>query len=164
MQYRNSLDKKFAPYQLQQYHHRHERNHRAVAVIWGIMTIMFAILNVMAFAQPHWIGDTNDSPGFGHLGVYQVCTPDYNTGSYFCTGSFTEFSSILTDAFRATTVFCGLSALLMLLCVLILLLFFCFKTGKVFMLCGVLETAAGRLTHNTNDNIHVMWSTGNRGR
>ena len=150
---RNSLDQKFGRLQMQMYHSRHERNHRAISVVWGIMTIVFAILNVMAFAQPQWIGDSPDSPGFGHLGVYQHCYPDYNSGTYVCSGSFTNFGTILTDGFKVSTFFCGVSAILMLLCIVILMLFFCFKTGKVFMLCGVLETVAGMWTTFLSDCI-----------
>lgn len=115
------------------------KNHRAIATAWAIMSIVFAVLTVILFTQPQWIGDTADSPGYGHLGVYQYCVPNNADGTYFCIGSFTSFDSILNQAFQAVTVFTGLSALFMLIVVGALLTFFCFKKGYVFVICGVLE-------------------------
>jgi len=115
------------------------KNHRAIAVAWGIMSIVFCVLTLMAFTQPQWIGDTEESPGYGHLGVYQYCVPDTLKGEYTCTGSFTDFGTISNDSFKAVTVFTGLSALFMLIVVAALLTFFCFKKGYVFVICGTLE-------------------------
>lgn len=122
------------------YYFRYMREYRAVCVLWALLTIIWCILNVVAFIQPHWIGDTDDDrTGYGHIGVFQYCKPDSAYQRYVCDGSFTSFNSILNDAFRATTFFCGVSALLMLIVVAALLLFFCFKKTIVFYLCGILE-------------------------
>ena len=43
------------------------RNYRAVGVMWGIFTICFAIINIIAFIQPQWIGDTEESLGIGRF-------------------------------------------------------------------------------------------------
>ncbi|XP_052779199.1 LHFPL tetraspan subfamily member 3 protein-like isoform X1 [Mya arenaria] len=115
------------------------KNHRAIAVAWAVLSIVFCVLVCLAFTQPQWIGDTEDSPGFGHMGVYQYCLPDDIDASYNCEGSFTSFETILTDEFKATTVFVGVSALFMLIVVGALVMFFCFKKGYVFVICGVLE-------------------------
>lgn len=137
------MDPKFNPETAKVYYFRYMREYRAVAVLWAVLTIIWCILNVVAFVQPHWIGDTEDSDGMGHLGVYAHCKPDYNLRKYVCDGDFTDFDSILNDSFRATTFFCGFSALLMLICVAALLLFFCFKKTAVFILCGILEIICG---------------------
>lgn len=120
------------------------KNHRAIAVVWAIMSIVFCVLSIIAFTQPQWIGDTEESPGYGHFGVYQYCVPDDIDATYKCTGSFTTFDTILNDFFRATTVFTGLSALLMLIVVGALITFFCFKKGYVFVICGALELITGK--------------------
>ncbi|WAR25795.1 LHPL3-like protein [Mya arenaria] len=119
------------------------KNHRAIAVAWAVLSIVFCVLVCLAFTQPQWIGDTEDSPGFGHMGVYQYCLPDDIDASYNCEGSFTSFETILTDEFKATTVFVGVSALFMLIVVGALVMFFCFKKGYVFVICGVLELMTG---------------------
>ncbi|XP_060562421.1 LHFPL tetraspan subfamily member 3 protein-like isoform X1 [Ruditapes philippinarum] len=115
------------------------KNHRAIAVAWAVMSIVFCVLVCIAFSQPQWIGDTEDSPGYGHFGVYQYCVPDNIDATYTCTGSFTTFDTILNDEFKATTVFMGISALFMLIVVGALVMFFCFKKGYVFVICGALE-------------------------
>jgi hypothetical protein len=134
------METQFTPEVVQIYYFRYVREYRAVAVVWAILTIIWCILNVVCFVQPQWIGDTEESPGYGHLGVYAHCfpaPPNYNR--YACNGTFGNFDEILTDAFRATTFFCGVAALIMLICVAALMLFFCFKKTAVFIFCGILE-------------------------
>ncbi|GFO44441.1 hypothetical protein PoB_007094600 [Plakobranchus ocellatus] len=133
------MDPKFNPETAKVYHFRYMREYRAVAVLWALLTIIWCILNVVAFVQPQWIGDTEDSPGFGHLGVYEYCYPDNARRRYVCSGDFTDFDKILNGKFKAATFFCGVSALLMLICVAALLLFFCFKKTVVFVFCGIIE-------------------------
>lgn len=38
------------------------RNSRAIAVLWAIFTICLAIINVVVFIQPYWIGDSINIP------------------------------------------------------------------------------------------------------
>ena len=120
------------------------KNHRAIATAWSVMSIVFAVIAIIIFTQPQWIGDTPESPGYGHMGAYQYCYPNNADGTYTCTGTFTSFDTILNDGFKATTVFTGLSALFMLIVVAALIMFFCFKKGYVFVICGVLETLVGK--------------------
>ncbi|KAL3853201.1 hypothetical protein ACJMK2_016761 [Sinanodonta woodiana] len=124
------------------YAFRFNKNHRALAVAWAVLSMVFTVLNVLTFSSPQWIGDRSGGKGYGYIGLYQVCIPDdgKSEGEYFCIGSFQQFQSILTDGFKASTVFCGLSALFMLIVVGALLLFFCFRKNRVFQLCGTLQT------------------------
>ncbi|XP_041350054.1 LHFPL tetraspan subfamily member 3 protein-like [Gigantopelta aegis] len=121
------------------YYFRYMREYRAVAVLWGLLSIIWCILNLVTFIQPQWIGDTLESPGFGYVGVYAHCYPNDALSKYTCSGSFVDFDTILNDSFRATTFFVGVSALLMLITVAALLLFFCFKKTAVFIFCGILQ-------------------------
>ena len=120
------------------------KNHRAIATAWAMLSVVFAVLTVVVFTQPQWIGDTPDSPGYGHLGVYQYCVPNRLDGTYTCTGTFASFNTILTESFQAVTVFTGLSALFMLIVVGALLTFFCFKKGYIFVVCGTLQSLVGK--------------------
>ncbi|KAK0064041.1 lipoma HMGIC fusion partner-like 3 protein [Biomphalaria pfeifferi] len=115
------------------------REYRAVSVLWAVLTIVWCILNIVCFVQPQWIGDTEESVGYGHMGVYAYCYPDSANTRYICSGSFTDFDTILNGPFKATTFFCGVAALLMLITVAALMLFFCFKKTAVFIFCGILE-------------------------
>ncbi|CAI9721868.1 Hypothetical predicted protein [Octopus vulgaris] len=133
------MDVKYTQETTQVYYFKYMREYRAVAVLWGILTIIWCILTVVAFVQPQWIGDTESSPGYGHFGVYAYCYPTTTTWRYGCKGSFTNFASIPNGAFKAVTLFVGISALLSLICVATLLLFFCFKKVIVFNLCGIME-------------------------
>lgn len=131
------MDIKYTEETTKVYYFKYMREYRAVAVLWGILTIIWCILNIVVFVQPQWIGDTESSVGFGHFGIYSHCFP--SSAKYVCVGSFTEFTTISNSAFKAVTFFVGISALLMLICVAALLLFFCFKKVFIFVLCGILE-------------------------
>lgn len=137
------MDPKFNPDTAKIYHFRYMREYRAVAVLWGLLSIIWCILNIVAFVQPQWIGDTPSSPGYGHLGVFQHCYPDDNYGVYRCSGTFVDFSTIINGSFCAATFFVGVSALLMLIVVAGLLLFFCFKKTAVFIFSGILQFISG---------------------
>ena len=50
------------------------RNSRAVAILWGVFTVCSAILNVVVFISPQWVGDTELSKGPGHFGLWRFCT------------------------------------------------------------------------------------------
>ncbi|KAK3102577.1 hypothetical protein FSP39_012326 [Pinctada imbricata] len=133
------MEQKFNPETARIYHFRYMREYRAICVLWGLLSIIWCILNLVTFVQPQWVGDSPESPGFGHLGVFQYCYPDNAQGRYVCSGSFTDFDTILNDSFKATTFFVGVSCLLMLITVAALLLFFCFKKTFVFYFCGIME-------------------------
>ncbi|ESO91436.1 hypothetical protein LOTGIDRAFT_105456 [Lottia gigantea] len=133
------MDPKYNPDTAKIYHFRYMREYRAVAVLWGLLSIIWCILNIVAFVQPQWIGDSPTSPGYGHLGLYQYCYPDNARAIYVCSGTFADFATILNDSFKACTFFVGVSALLMLIVVAALLLFFCFKKTAVFIFCGILQ-------------------------
>lgn len=129
------------------YYYRFARDHRGASAAWAVMSIFFTILNIVAFYQPQWIGDTMESPGYGHMGVYSYCLPDHNAGQYKCEGNFAEFNTILNLPFKISTVFTGISALLMLIVVVILLLFFCVRKERLNLLlvpCGVMQVFSGR--------------------
>ncbi|XP_060065675.1 LHFPL tetraspan subfamily member 5 protein-like [Ylistrum balloti] len=130
---------KFNPETARVYHFRYMREYRAICALWGLLTIIWCILNLVSFIQPQWIGDSPQSPGYGHLGVYANCYPDHALGEYVCDGSPFSWDSILNNSFKATSFFVGVSALLMLITVAALLFFFCFKKTLVFYLCGIME-------------------------
>lgn len=133
------MDTKYTEETTKVYYFKYMREYRAVAVLWGILTIIWCILNIVVFVQPQWIGDTESSAGFGHFGIYSHCFPSTTSAKYVCIGSFSEFNTISNSAFQAVTLFVGISALLMLICVAALLLFFCFKKVIIFVLCGIME-------------------------
>jgi hypothetical protein len=140
------MEQQYNPDTARIYHFRYMREYRAVCVLWAVLTIIWATFNVVVFVQPQWIGDTPESPGYGHHGVYKSCYPNNIELRYDCDGSFTDFDSLINDAYRATTFFVGVSALLMLISVAALLLFFCFKKTAVFMLVGIFEIISGECT------------------
>lgn len=130
------------------YYTNYVRNSRAVGVLWGVFTICFAIINIVVFIQPQWIGDTPDSPGTGYFGLYEYCEI-FQTGNQlagqniYCEGRFDDFSSILSVSFRAASFFVGFSALITLVCICCMLLFFFMSASVVFMICGWIQIVSG---------------------
>lgn len=125
------------------------RNSRAIAVIWGIFTICFAILNIVAFIQPQWIGDTEESPQVGYFGLFSHCIRNGPASTYECEGEFTDFSTILSGSFQAAAFFVGFSALLFLICIACFLLFFILNTATVLQICGWMQAISGNSGYNT---------------
>jgi hypothetical protein len=112
------------------------RNSKAIAVLWGIFTICFAIISVVVFVQPQWVGDTIDSKGTGYFGLWKHCIINNDADEIYCKGRIDEFSSIISPAFRAATVFTGLAVFITFFTVLAMLLFFCLHSSTVFHICG----------------------------
>ncbi|GAB6026162.1 hypothetical protein CHUAL_012363 [Chamberlinius hualienensis] len=112
------------------------RNSKAIGVLWGIFTLCFAIIDVVAFVQPHWIGDTVASRGSGHFGLWRYCYMVQDSNEVLCVGRLDDFNTIPSSAFRVATVFVGLSVVFVLLGICCLLLFFFFQASTVFHICG----------------------------
>jgi hypothetical protein len=106
---------------------RYLRHSKSVAILWGIFTLCSAILNIVVFLQEEWVGHTETSKSPGHFGLWRFCTilAESNGGSgslietvsgvesesVRCVGRLDNFASILSPAFRASTVFVGLSVI-----------------------------------------------------
>lgn len=56
------------------------RNSKAIGVLWGIFTICYAIIGVVAFVTPEWLGDLeHENPG--RFGLWIRCS--YGNGMYY---------------------------------------------------------------------------------
>ncbi|XP_013788133.2 lipoma HMGIC fusion partner-like 3 protein isoform X2 [Limulus polyphemus] len=115
------------------------KNSKAVGVLWGVFTVCFAIINVVIFVQPHWLGDTQQSKGTGHFGLWQACRLVQDGQDVFCEGRLDDFNTITSSAFRAATVFVGLSVITIMLCISCMLLFFFFNSSTIFHVCGWMQ-------------------------
>ena len=73
------------------------------------------------------------------IGLYQLCEFVNFGANRVCDGHFTDFDSVLTTAFRASTIFIGVSVLVIILCILLFLLFICVEAYYVFIVCGILQ-------------------------
>jgi len=146
------------------YTSKYIRNSRAIAILWGVFTVCSAILNIVVFISPQWVGDTELSKGPGHFGLWRFCTVLSSSsdgssqdsvvdgigaagisggGSVLCIGDLNNFSSVLSPAFRAATVFVGLSVIVIVLCVLAFLLFLPMRSDSVFEICGTMQFLSG---------------------
>lgn len=119
------------------------KNSKAVGVLWGVFTFCFAIINVVVFIQPQWIGDSVESKGTGYFGLWKHCSLVQGGQEIVCKGQLEDFSTILNPAFRAATIFVGLSVVLILICLCAMLFFFFFSSSTVFHICGWLQVFSG---------------------
>ena len=126
------------------YYTNYVRNSRAVGVMWGVFTICFAIINIVVFIQPQWIGDTDTSPGTGYFGLYEYCELYQSGTTLYCTGRFDDFDTIISPYFKAASFFIGFSALLILICVCCMLLFFFMNASIVYIICGFIQIGSGK--------------------
>lgn len=126
------------------------RNSKAVGVLWGIFTICYAIIILVAFVTPEWIGDTSQSENPGRFGLWVRCTLKSSldiagVGVEECRGTLTDLTTIPEAAFKAATVLVGAAVVLALLTILAMLLFFFCTSTKVFYVCGWLQLLSGKI-------------------
>lgn len=73
------------------------RNSKAIGVLWAIFTICYAIIGVVSFATPEWLGDVEgESPG--KFGLWAACYAEENGEQ--CRGRLDEFFNISSGAFQ----------------------------------------------------------------
>ncbi|XP_053456553.1 LHFPL tetraspan subfamily member 4 protein isoform X3 [Nycticebus coucang] len=126
------------------YHEHYMRNSRAIGVLWAIFTICFAIINVVVFIQPYWVGDSVSTPKPGYFGLFHYCVGSGLAGRELtCRGSFTDFSTIPSSAFKAAAFFVLLSMVLILGCITCFALFFFCNTATVYKICAWMQLLAG---------------------
>uniref|UniRef100_A0A673HJZ1 LHFPL tetraspan subfamily member 4a n=1 Tax=Sinocyclocheilus rhinocerous TaxID=307959 RepID=A0A673HJZ1_9TELE len=122
------------------YHDTYMRNSRTIGVLWAIFTICFAIINVVVFIQPYWIGDSVSTPHAGYFGLFHYCVGDGNSNrELICQGTFSDFSSIPSGAFKAASFFVLLSMVLILSCIACMALFFFCNTATVYKSCAWMQ-------------------------
>ncbi|XP_073681672.1 LHFPL tetraspan subfamily member 5 protein [Garra rufa] len=124
------------------YHTNYVRNARAVGVLWTIFTICFAIICVVVFIQPYWIGDSVDTPQSGYFGLFHYCIGNPITGELVCKGSALDFGSIPSGAFKTAMFFVGISLLLIVGTIVCFSLFFFCNSGSVYKICAWMQLAA----------------------
>ncbi|XP_029550847.1 LHFPL tetraspan subfamily member 5 protein isoform X2 [Salmo trutta] len=124
------------------YHTNYVRNARAVGVLWTIFTICFAILVMVVFIQPYWIGDSVNTPQAGYFGLFHYCIGNALTGELICKGSALDFGSIPSGAFKTAMFFVGISMLLVVGSIVCFSLFFFCNAGSVYKICAWMQLAS----------------------
>ncbi|KAG6458434.1 hypothetical protein O3G_MSEX010851 [Manduca sexta] len=111
------------------------RNSKAIGVLWAIFTICYAIISVVAFVTPEWIGDL-ETEYPRKFGLWQICRADELED---CKGRLDDFLSINGFVFKIATVLVGAAVALALFTICAMLLFFFCQSTTVFHICGWLQ-------------------------
>ncbi|XP_022667694.1 lipoma HMGIC fusion partner-like 3 protein [Varroa jacobsoni] len=119
------------------------KNSRAIAVLWGVFSICFCIIDCVVFFQPHWLGDTKDSPGTGYFGLWKYCQLIQDGQGITCAGTLSDFTQIPSMAFRMATVLVGLSVALSIVSIVTMPMFCFVNTSTTFHICGWLQALSG---------------------
>ncbi|CAG7824079.1 unnamed protein product [Allacma fusca] len=128
------------------------KNSKAIGFLWGVFSICYAIITVVVFIQPQWIG-TRAPAATGYFGLWRHCavstivTESTTTTEFLCRGRLDDFSSLLNPAFRAATIFIGIATLVSILSVMALVLFVCAPTTIAYHIVAWMQTIAGRSCH-----------------
>lgn len=134
------------------------RNSKAIGVLWAIFTICYAIISVVAFVTPEWIGDL-ETEYPRKFGLWQVCRADEAVED--CKGRLDDFMSINGLVFKIATVLVGIAVALALFTICAMLLFFFCQSTTVFHICGWMQLLSGEF-HLKNvliiflRNIHYL--------
>ncbi|KAM7422245.1 hypothetical protein PAMA_010355 [Pampus argenteus] len=148
------------------YHTNYVRNARAMGVLWTVFTITFAVITVVVFIQPYWIGDSVNTPQAGYFGLFHYCIGNALTSELTCKGSALDFGSIPSGAFKTAMFFVGISMLLVVGSIVCFSLFFFCNAGSVYKICAWMQLASkqvkrmcGQRTDKyTLGNCTVRWA------
>lgn len=124
------------------YHTNYVRNSRAMGVLWTAFTITFAVITVVVFIQPYWIGDSVNTPQAGYFGLFHYCIGNALTSELTCKGSALDFGSIPSGAFKTAMFFVGISTLLVVASIVCFSLFFFCNAGSVYKICAWMQLAS----------------------
>lgn len=126
------------------YQTNYVRNARAIGVLWAIFTICFAIITVVVFIQPYWIGDSVNTPQSGYFGLFYYCIGNPITSELVCKGSVLDFNSIPSGAFKTAMFFVGTSMLLNVATMVSFGLFFFCSAASVYKIWAWVQTSSGK--------------------
>lgn len=126
------------------YQTNYVRNARAIGVLWAIFSICFAIITVVVFIQPFWIGDSVNTPQSGYFGLFHYCIGNPITSELVCKGSVLDFNSSPSGAFKTAMFFVGTAMLLNVATMVSFSLFFYCNSASVYKICAWIQTASGR--------------------
>ncbi|XP_023017909.2 tetraspan membrane protein in hair cell stereocilia [Leptinotarsa decemlineata] len=115
---------------------RYVRNSKAIGVLWAIFTICYAIIGVVAFITPEWIG-VAEGENPGKLGLWSVCYARENGEQ--CNGNILENFMNIPYAFEAATVCVGIGVFTALLTICLMILFFFCHSTTVFHISAWLQ-------------------------
>ncbi|XP_030077578.1 LHFPL tetraspan subfamily member 5 protein [Microcaecilia unicolor] len=124
------------------YHTNYVRNARAIGVLWAVYTICFAVIMVVVFIQPYWIGDSINTPQAGYFGLFSYCIGNALTSELICRGSALDFETIPSGAFKTAMFFVGISMFLIVGSMLCFSLFFFCNSATVYKICAWMQLAA----------------------
>ncbi|NXA95869.1 LHPL3 protein, partial [Melanocharis versteri] len=127
------------------YHTNYVRNSRAIGVLWAIFTICFAIVNVVCFIQPYWIGDGVDTPQAGYFGLFHYCIGNGFSRELTCppgtAGGSGPVSSSAWSVVKVLWFFIPL--MLIIACIVCFILFFFCNTATVYKICAWMQLTSG---------------------
>ncbi len=117
------------------------KNSRVLGLLWLVLTICFTICLIVVFGASNWISQGIDSPNSGYFGLYQFCVYNRFLGSYKCTGSWTDFSTLPSDlpALKAACFLVGFACVISLLTIFLALLGIFIKVERLFHICAWIQ-------------------------
>uniref|UniRef100_G1QD88 LHFPL tetraspan subfamily member 4 n=1 Tax=Myotis lucifugus TaxID=59463 RepID=G1QD88_MYOLU len=123
------------------YHEHYMRNSRAIWRAMGHSPHRHRSSSTWwSFIQAYWVGRTAKP---GYFGLFKFSVGSGLTGRELtCRGSFTDFSTIPSGAFKAAAFFVLLSMVLILGCITCFSLFFFCNTATVYKICAWMQLLA----------------------
>lgn len=116
------------------------RNSKAIGVLWAIFTICYAIIVVVTYVTPEWIGNVEgERPA--KFGLWLTC---YADDDQQCVGKFHEFYKTKNLHFLIASVCVGISVITAVLTIVTMFFFFFCDSTNVYHVCGWLQLVSGK--------------------
>ena len=130
---------------------------RFLSIIWIFFTLSFALIVIIVFLSPNWIGDTFESSNRGYFGLYSFCTRNFLTTGYTCIGSWNDYSTFPneTSIFKASSFFIGFACIISLISILTIPLGVLLKFERIFHFIAWLQCSCSKLNRFYIKAIYV---------
>lgn len=114
------------------------RNSKAIGVLWAIFTICYAIIAVVSYVTPEWIGNV-DGEHPAKFGLWSTCHAEDEQ----CVGKFQEFYKMKNLHFLIANVSVAVAVVTALLTIFCMIFFFFCHSTTVYHVCGWLQLISG---------------------
>lgn len=103
------------------------RTRSILIVLWTIFTICLAVMLIVIFVQPQWLGGTNLKSGeIVNFGLYRQCTESWR----MCSAKLAEFSKIPSGAWKTATVLVALAICSTFLSVIVMVAYWLLRSDR----------------------------------
>lgn len=120
---------------------KYVRNSKAIGLLWAIFSICYAVVCVMCFVTPEWIGKLQGEVP-GKIGLWSSCGASESGEK--CDGKLHEFYKLSNVSFLISTVCVGVACFTAVVTVFVMSCFLFCQATTVYHVSGWMQLISGK--------------------